>query len=144
MFNLFKVSIWLKTIPINKSYIYVAPFKFCKLLFFSKSVVMFLKINILSSAGGTGIHSNWLNPKFKCWMSDKYCNKKTRENFQKKNDQFIALQSLKKSWSKNKGWKKEKITKFALISYLPINQRFITFSDINIVMTKIENFSCWQ
>lgn len=51
---------------------YVAPFKFCKLLFFNKSVVMFLKISILSSAGGTGIHSNWLNPKFKCWMSDKY------------------------------------------------------------------------
>ena len=79
---------------------YVAPFKFCKLLFFNKSVVMFLKISILSSAGGTGIHSNWLNPKFKCWMSDKYCNK---GKFSEKNDQFMALQSLKKSWSKNKG-----------------------------------------
>lgn len=63
---------------------YITPFKFCKLLFFNKSVVMFLKISILSSAGGTGIHSNWLNPKFKCWMSDKYCNKKTKEIFQKK------------------------------------------------------------
>ena len=105
---------------------------------------MFLKINILSSAGGTGIHSNWLNPKFKCWMSDKYCNKKTRENFQKKMINSLHCNHLKSHGPKIKDERKKKITKFALISYLPINQRFITFSDINIVMTKIEDFSCWQ
>ena len=55
------------------------PCKFCKLLFLRISVVMFWKTVAPPCAGGTGIHSIWLYPRFKCWISDKYCNTKQTE-----------------------------------------------------------------
>ena len=52
------------------------PLIFCKLLFLRMRVVNWNFI-IPPWEGATGILSIWLNPKLRCWTSDKYCNGKT-------------------------------------------------------------------
>ena len=73
------------------------PLIFCKLLFLRMRVVNW---NFITPPweGATGILSIWLNPKLRCWTSDKYCNGKTEHGSRrdKKETKTCTM------WTKNK------------------------------------------